>query len=591
MDMEASMEVLINNEQVLCDKNIVITEELATSNSVILNNVYPSTWEIDKDYVSRFYMPKDYEDVLITDGLESKDWDLKNNIYTRQNRSIISGTIKYSTSHIMYVRVIPGKTYKVRTSNYGQTNYMYEYDKLDIETQSINSFEVANGHNWTTITAEGHYIACEGFDITGFQLHTTKKVLFSGYIKNSGNIELNPRYPHYATLQALDWSNLLSEGDILNYVITGMKISDALKYLIKDLPGFYLGEVNIGNDEIIAPYNCNEKTPHDVLEYLAEVSGAIWYSKIIDDRVIAIDFCSPGLLESTNNIEYTQEYFTDNNIQDMTYSYNAQDYRNKQVITNEKAQASSLHTETFIYEGGNYRTEYPIGEIVSVKNGLIPYSFATKISGEIAYFTYEYGSDIVYIDNIKTGFIFTIEYYPVINLRQTAYNLDEIERISGVMSGVISRYEKRTDTNNAVALNKIAQSYIDYKSVPEIILTIRTYYKDIFDVGTQVLFNGPLESLKTNYLIRSKTTEMIVIGNDKKIFYTYELSSSFNDENAINYFDNQRRKQVGNLDEDEYISRYIDIPSQTNIVFYDATLTEITTLPGNTLNAELDMEV
>ena len=105
------------------------------------------------------------------------------------------------------------------------------------------------------------------------------------------------------------------------------------------------------------------------------------------------------------------------------------------------------------------------------------------------------------------------------------------------------------------------------------------------------MFNAPLDDLKTRYLVKSKITEMIVTGEQEQLFYTYELSSSFNDENAINYFDNQRRKQEGNLEGDEYISRYIDIPNQTNIIFYGAKLTKIENIPVNTLDAELDMEV
>ena len=378
---------------------------------------------------------------------------------------------------------------------------------------------------------------------------------------------------------------------MLNYVMPSMKTSDVLKYLIKDLPGFYVGDIKIDNDEIMAPYNCDQKTPFDVLEYIAEVSGAIWFTSVIDDKVVTISLCSPGQLENEDIIEYTQEYFENNNIQDITYSYNSQDYRNKQVISNDKVQASTTHIETFLYDGGNITTEYPISEIVSVKNGVIPYSVANVQTGETAYFTYESGSNTVYVNGIATGFTFIIEYYPIINLRQTAYNLNEIDRISNVHNGVISRYESRTDTNDANALNRIAQSYIEYKSVPEIILKVQTYDKDIFSLGKQVLFNAPLETLKTKYLVKSKTIQMIVTGTQTKLFYTYELSSSFNDENAINYFDNQRRKQEGNLEGDEYISRYIDIPNQTNIIFYGAKLTKIEDIPVNTLDAELDMEV
>ena len=54
---------LINNEEVIVSNNITIKEEFLNTSSVILNTVYPVTWEQDKDYVSRFYFPRDYNQV------------------------------------------------------------------------------------------------------------------------------------------------------------------------------------------------------------------------------------------------------------------------------------------------------------------------------------------------------------------------------------------------------------------------------------------------------------------------------------------------------------------------------------------------
>ncbi|MEE3417845.1 MAG: hypothetical protein VZQ62_00730, partial [Methanosphaera sp.] len=61
------MKIYINNEEVLCDKNIVIQEEMLNTSSVILNNVFPKSWETNKDYVSNFYYPPDYSKCLIYD--------------------------------------------------------------------------------------------------------------------------------------------------------------------------------------------------------------------------------------------------------------------------------------------------------------------------------------------------------------------------------------------------------------------------------------------------------------------------------------------------------------------------------------------
>ena len=59
------MRILIDNQEVVCSKNFTITQEMLSSPSVILNNVYPKAWEEDKEYTERFYYPKDYSKCLI----------------------------------------------------------------------------------------------------------------------------------------------------------------------------------------------------------------------------------------------------------------------------------------------------------------------------------------------------------------------------------------------------------------------------------------------------------------------------------------------------------------------------------------------
>ena len=54
------IKVYINNEEVLCDKNIVIQEEMLNTSSVILNNVYPKYWETTHDYTTNYYYPLDW---------------------------------------------------------------------------------------------------------------------------------------------------------------------------------------------------------------------------------------------------------------------------------------------------------------------------------------------------------------------------------------------------------------------------------------------------------------------------------------------------------------------------------------------------
>ena len=165
------MKILINEEEVICSNNFTINMEMLNTPSVILNNVYPATWENDKDYVSRFYHPKDYSQCCIYDDDEN--------------------------------------------------------------------------------------------------------LLFCGIVKNSGNISLNPRHPHYSTLQILDYKTFLSEGETLDFVIANKTIEEAINQIIDVIApyGFELGELDInGKDDIIGAYSTKDMTAYDVFNYLTDIT-------------------------------------------------------------------------------------------------------------------------------------------------------------------------------------------------------------------------------------------------------------------------------------------------------------------------------
>lgn len=602
------MQIYIDNEEVICSQKMTIKEQLKNTNSVILNNIYPKSWEHDKDYVSRFYMPKDYSHCKIIDENidTTTEYDLSNNINEISDRNIGGNTsiMYYIESSIStYVKLVPGLTYKVTFNNERTGNIaFYESDNLNIGTLSTRIAYAEPGTNTYIITPTKPYIittkeynSANYVSIEKITTELSNNLIFSGVIKNSGNINLNPRYPHYSTLQLLDYKTFLSEGDTLNYVLEKQKVSDSIKQITENLDGFMVGEIKI-NDSEVSAYNCNEKTPYDVFEFLAEITGAIWYTKAVDDNLVLINFYATDQLPIANNIEYTTEYFKNNKIEDIKYSYSAKDYRNKQIIINDNATGRIAQTEYLTYEGKDLQTIYPISSIVSIKSGTKTYSFTTqtaKNNGQMANFYYKYNSNQIEVETgIGTGKTLEVTYYPVVISRQIAYNQDEINRINEATGrkGIIARYEKRTDTNNEVALSQIAQSYLDYKGVPEVILTVKSYYSDLLELGQRVFFNGPLEDLKTNYLVTEKEINMVTSGNQQLLFFTYKLSSSFNDENAINFFDNQRRKLESNIDEGEFIQRYIDIPNETNIIFFDLSITEIE-IPKDVLDGDLDVEL
>lgn len=485
------MKILINNEEVVSDKDFTITEEMLNTPSTILNNVYPASWEQDKDYVSRFYYPNDYSKCLI--------YDDDNNL------------------------------------------------------------------------------------------------IFCGVVKNSGNISLNPRHPHFSSLQILDFKMFLSEV-ILDFVIANKTIQQAIEQVVNYISdyGFVVGNIELLNpDEIIGAYSTKDKSPYDVFNYIADITQSRWTTRMIDQNTVAVDFYDPSLMVEGTPIEYTQEFFEDYLIDDMTYSYGTYDYRNKQVMTSDEVYANIVSTETIIANGyqTQYNTEQKIGIINSITVNGVSQTFTTSANkelGQSADFYYTPANQYIESENpLTAGDSIVIEYVAIVQGRQIVINSDEVNRVASETgrNGTLARYENRNDATTSTELQKIGQSYIKYKGTPEIKLTI-TSRANTWNVGERVQFNAPIDELDTEYMVRSKSINYIATVDT--IFYTYELTSSFNAETEINYFDNQRAKNKGNIGEGEFIARNIDIENTANVIFYDTTIDEAGVVGDNILNCTLN---
>lgn len=486
------MTIYIDNTEVVCDKDFTIEEEMLNTSSVILNNVYPKSWESTKDYTTSFYHPDDYSKCTIYDNNEN--------------------------------------------------------------------------------------------------------LLFCGVVKNSGNISLNPREPHFQTLQILDFKTFLSEGETLGFVIADKTIEEAIDQVISSIAdyGFVKGNINIlGADTVIGAYSTKDKTAYDVFNYLADITQARWTTRLVDENTVAVDFYDPTLLPAGTQINYTQTWFENNLIDDMSYSYSANDYRNKQVMTSDEVYGSVLQTQTIVANGyqTQFDTEQKIGKITSITANGIELSVATSEQKDIGYTADIYytpgNSSFDSADLMATGEIIVIKYIPIVEGRQIINNATEITRIenSTGRNGIISRYENRNDTTSSLELQLIGESYIKYKGTPEITLTVQTR-KNIWDIGNRVYFNISVTALKQEYMVKSKKVNYIA--SIDTIFYTYELTSNFNMEQDINYFDNQRAKANGNLGEGEYITRNVDIENNANVIFYDSSITEVTVDGDNVLNSVLN---
>lgn len=485
------MKILINNQEVLCNKDFKIEEDMLSTSSVILENVFPASWDLTKDYTSNFYYPPDYSKCLIYDDDEN--------------------------------------------------------------------------------------------------------LIFCGVVKNTGNISLNPRQPHYCNLQILDFKMFLSE-IILDFVIVDKTITEAIQQVIAYVSdyGFVMGNIDLVNDtQPIGAYSTKDKSPYDVFQYIADITQSRWSTRMIDADTVAIDFYDPSLMPDGANIQYTNTWFENNLIDNMSFSYSTNDYRNKQIMTSDEVFANITSAETIISNGyqTNFQTEQKIGIVNSIKvNGISKTIITndTKELGQTADFYYTPGEMFIESDNTLTaGDELTIEYIAIVQGRQIIINQSEISRVANATgrNGVLARYENRNDATTSYELQQIGQSYLKFKGVPEISLKVETR-SNIWNIGERVSFSAPLTELSTEYMVKKKTTNYIATIDT--IFYTYELASSFNSEDAINYFDNQRAKNQGNIGESEYIPRNIDLNQTANVIFYDTTLEEVSIDGDNILNSTLN---
>jgi hypothetical protein len=264
----------------------------------------------------------------------------------------------------------------------------------------------------------------------------------------------------------------------------------------------------------------------------------------------------------------------------MKFNYSTRDYRNKQVIKSNQVFGGVDYTETFIADGASdtYILSANVGKIVAIKRGNSNLTFTTKENRELGYTAdvyYSFGQNSIQTDNtFIQGAVMTVVYTPLVEGRQVVYNANEVNRIeaSTGRKGVVARYETRNDTIDSNELYLIGKSYIRYKGTSEITLTVKSR-QNLWNVGDVVYFDAPIDELDKSYMVKGKTIQRLPL-NDV-IFYTYEMTSSYNDEKSINYFDNQRAKNSGNIGEGQFIKRNIDIPNEVIIVFDNLQVEEV----------------
>ena len=468
----------------------------------------------------------------------------------------------------------------------------------------LESIELLNGLNNLSITS-ANLSAIMNLHYNYQTEHTDVDTIFSGMVKNTNNISLNPREPKYCGLEILDYKTLLSEGKTLDYVISNKTILEAITMVVNSISeyGFELGNVNILNgDEIIGAYSTENKTAYDVLQYLADISGAKWNCRRKDNNSMYIDFYDPTLMPRGTQIDYTTEWACDNNLVDLKFNYGTRDYRNKQIILSDEVEGNVEYNTRLTSDGitREFILPYKVASVDKIEIDNIEQSVGTKEDKEIgiyADFYYSRNTDTITSNKLLPyGTLIDVSYIPIIKGREVVQNDNEIDRLSNQLevNGTISRYENRNDTTDSNKLINIGETYLRYKGEAEITLTIKTFNNNLYNVGQIVYFNAPIPELQRDYLVKSKQIQVISSDEDiLNIFYIFTLSSSFNAEKEINWFDNQRAKTEGNIGEGEFISRNIDINSKANIIWDNLRVEEVSLPSGasNDLQASLEAPI
>ena len=133
------------------------------------------------------------------------------------------------------------------------------------------------------------------------------------------------------------------------------------------------------------------------------------------------------------------------------------------------------------------------------------------------------------------------------------------------------------DVLSSDELIKIGETYIKYKGSAEINLVVKHIIMIYLMQDNQYILMHLRNELKEQYMVKQKRNNNVQqIKNQQNIFIEYTLTSSFNSEREVNYFDNQRNKTKGNISAGEYITRNVDIENTANIIFNNLTVEEIT---------------
>ena len=626
MDMKGITQAItmyINDEEVVCDKEFEIIENIANNNTAVLKNCYPKNWEWSKDYKSLYYFPEDYSKFELYIG----------------NTLAFYGVVKRSNSmtlnpfqpHFTDLQVIDYKTFLSETkqldfviTNVSITNAFNRiFNEIEFPaTLNISIGDKGDDYIYRYSTKDKTIADCFNYlcSLTGSTWYFDhsgemgNSILqgneYKTYVSNcefelmyktpTDNYEMQKSHNKEATINA--------EGSIyVDYLYTTENINYIKLQPQQPVEGFnykflnpyqtenHLYDIPLGSTATIIQL----PTTVSAGNYIYYKKGKLYAFNPITNTEIDVtptndsfkavfkgdrnNSATIKVVDDENmnviNINYGQEFFEEYNIVDMSYNLSSSDYRNKQNIVADNIKGSNIFFESFWLDGVN--TEVKLSQAVSQiklvelndeKLKVITEEFKNK--GEDYDASYTQGSNILKLNNTyKKGDYLRILYNPDLSLKLSIEEDKEIERIKNNTNttGIISRYEKRNDVSQIEDMNRIAESYLKYKGKGDYTITIQTFNKELAHLGDkiQLTTNDNLKFLEDEYYVKTISTQCTTNNADNKayIFRTYTLVNNFNFEYATNYFDNQRAKLIGNIQEGQFIDRDIDIMDTVTISF------------------------
>lgn len=500
-----AIEMYIANEQVVCDKTINIVEQLKNTNTTVLNNCYPLSWEQTKDYTSKFYMPKDYSlfklifnynnSALMTEDEQELLTENEETLLVQNSRKTkFAGIVKKSKS----MDLNPNKPH-------------------------FNSFQVLD---FKTFLSEGELF---NFVLTDITIENAIKYVISQY--NQYNFKVGN----------LNLGSKLNE-IINNYNCNQKTLYDVLEYFAQITQSIwttrYINDRNIAIDF----YS---------LDSLPQVDDLIYSKEYCDNNsIISINYDFDGTDYRNKQIMTSSKIMSDIPISEQFYT-SGFEYTTNELIS--QIQYATLNGEILtiatVNDKENGETADLYYEVGTNKFELNEQVLPGQIL-EIEYYSQIPGRQVAINQEEITRINNQLNNSGIITRYENREDADNSKELSSIGQSYI-QFKGKPQMNLTVStINE------DLYNIGDIVF---------FDTNS----TEGLKSLEDNYVVKKKTLQIIQNNADdtNNLFYTYELNNNYNFESTVNYFDNQRAKIIGNIKEGEYINRYVESYKNYNIIF------------------------